>query len=131
MTVFLRCTQLCGFLWCLLLILFPFLITAKDDCQPANWTSASVAAFRIAPAVPTTTFANDFGDVISTGNAKPGEVNCRFSGHTNADANYYSCTLLAKKYSISVEKFFMLNPSLKLDCSNIQPNTWYCTAGCK
>jgi hypothetical protein len=60
-----------------------------------------------------------------------GEVNCRSTAPTTDQVNYYTCSLLAITYGITVEKFFTLNPTIDADCSNIQPNTNYCTAGCK
>lgn len=38
---------------------------------------------------------------------------------------------MATKYGITVDFFFTLNPTLELDCSNIQPKTEYCVDGCK
>ena len=70
-------------------------------------------------------------DIISVGNVTAGQVNCRYSGTTDSDVNYYTCTLLSQFYGISNQVFFTLNPGLALDCSNIQPNTPYCVSGCK
>ncbi len=61
----------------------------------------------------------------------PGEVVCRYETKTLGEVNYYTCTDLARKYSITVEKFFTLNPSVDKDCNTIKPNTNYCVAGCK
>lgn len=60
-----------------------------------------------------------------------GDVVCRFESTTKSDVNYYTCMELALKYSISVEKFFELNPTINKECSNIKPNTEYCVKGCK
>jgi hypothetical protein len=60
-----------------------------------------------------------------------GDVVCRFESTTRADVNYYTCTELALKYSITIEKFFLLNPLLDENCATIQPNTTYCVAGCR
>ncbi|KAH9203226.1 hypothetical protein DL95DRAFT_439548 [Leptodontidium sp. 2 PMI_412] len=59
----------------------------------------------------------------------PGEINCRYTGHTDADVNYYTCTKLANFYGITTEKFFQLNPDIRSDCSNIMPNSVYCVDG--
>ncbi len=75
----------------------------------------------------TTTIPN----LISTGNLTAGEVNCRFSATTGNDVNYYTCTELATKYGATIDLFFILNPTLEPDCSNIQPNTPYYFAGCE
>ena len=61
----------------------------------------------------------------------PGDVVCRYETTTLGEVNYYTCTELARKYSISVEKFFALNPSVDKNCETIKPNTNYCVAGCK
>lgn len=61
----------------------------------------------------------------------PGDIVCRYETTTLADVNYYTCKELALKYSITVEKFFKLNPSVDQECSTIKPNTDYCVAGCK
>jgi hypothetical protein len=69
---------------------------------------------------------------INTGNITAGEVSCLFADSTEGlDINYYTCTLLANKWGISVENFFTLNPGLNPDCSNIQPDTDYCVLGCE
>lgn len=60
-----------------------------------------------------------------------GDLVCRNTGSTYADVNYYTCTQLANKYEITIEKFFMLNPGLDPGCGNIKPYTKYCVAGCK
>ncbi|KAK3934651.1 hypothetical protein QBC46DRAFT_368066 [Diplogelasinospora grovesii] len=57
---------------------------------------------------------------------QPGDVNCRYSATTSNTVNYYTCTQMATKYSITVDGFFTLNPTLKLNCNNIQPKTEYC-----
>lgn len=45
--------------------------------------------------------------------------------------NYYSCTEMADHYVTLLDDFFLFNPELKRDCSNIQPNTQYCVKGCQ
>jgi hypothetical protein len=60
----------------------------------------------------------------------PGDIVCRYESTTKSAVNYYTCTELALKYSITVEKFFLLNPSVDPDCDTIKPNTVYCVDGC-
>jgi len=64
-------------------------------------------------------------------NGAPGDVVCRYETNTLSEVNYYTCTELALKYSITVKKFFELNPSVDKDCNTIKPDTKYCVAGCK
>lgn len=64
-------------------------------------------------------------------NGAPGDIVCRYETTTLAEVNYYTCTELALKYSITVEKFFQLNPSVDKNCDTIQPRTNYCVAGCE
>jgi hypothetical protein len=61
----------------------------------------------------------------------PGDIACRYESTTKPEVKYYTCTELALKYSITVEKFFMLNPSVDKDCDTIKLNTVYCVNGCK
>ncbi|KAL7624110.1 hypothetical protein AAE478_005667 [Parahypoxylon ruwenzoriense] len=72
-----------------------------DDCQPWTW--------------------NRKRDV--------GEIVCRYHGKTGATVNYYSCMELADRYDTLLDDFFMLNPEIDEDCTNIQPNTEYCVKG--
>ncbi|ORY10358.1 hypothetical protein BCR34DRAFT_539710, partial [Clohesyomyces aquaticus] len=58
-----------------------------------------------------------------------GDINCRYWGKTYDNVNYYTCTEICDKYDITTELFFKLNPTLKLDCSKIQPKWRYCVAG--
>ncbi|KAH8812141.1 hypothetical protein F5884DRAFT_877588 [Xylogone sp. PMI_703] len=99
---------------------------AADDCQPSTWAAGAVR-LRAAP-TPTVTF-NKSASVASMGDAQPGQINCRYWGSTYTDVNYYTCTQLADKYGITIDQFFMLNPELDPDCSNIQQNTDYCVDG--
>ena len=59
----------------------------------------------------------------------PGDIVCRFDSTTKAEVNYYTCKELANKFSITVEKFFELNPTIDKECSNVKPKTKYCVAG--
>lgn len=57
------------------------------------------------------------------------EVNCRFNTTSPAAVGYYTCTELAERYRITIEKFFQLNPLLDPACSSIQAGNTYCAAG--
>jgi hypothetical protein len=61
----------------------------------------------------------------------PGDIVCRLNGTTSANVNYYTCTELANRFGITIETFFILNPSVDKDCETIKPKTKYCVAGCK
>ncbi|KAL2193158.1 hypothetical protein P885DRAFT_81433 [Corynascus similis CBS 632.67] len=76
------------------------LAVRADDCQPATW------------------------------NAKrwEGAYNPKALKRTNGTMSTRT-TLMATKYGITVDFFFTLNPTLELDCSNIQPKTEYCVDG--
>lgn len=102
-------------------------VGASEICQPANWTNSGSPARSGRRSIG----AMAILDSISDGNVTTGEVNCRYSATTGSDVNYYTCTQLATKYGVTIDLFFTLNPTLKLDCSNIQPNTQYCVDGCK
>ncbi|KAF1952996.1 hypothetical protein CC80DRAFT_420995 [Byssothecium circinans] len=65
------------------------------------------------------------------GEPEPGDIVCRYETTTQGDVNYYTCTELALKYLITVEKFFELNPTVDKDCDTIKPNTVYCVKGWK
>lgn len=94
----------------LLLLLYSFRMASADECRPHQWG-------RLASVGPTST-------------PEVGEIVCRSNGTSSAVVGYYSCKEMADFYLISVESFFMLNPLLKDDCSNIEPATSYCVAGC-
>ncbi|PVI03007.1 carbohydrate-binding module family 18 protein [Periconia macrospinosa] len=57
------------------------------------------------------------------------EVRCRYNATAPPTVSYYTCTALATKYDISIEKFFLLNPLLDPDCTSIQAGEPYCVAG--
>lgn len=126
-------------------------VQAADQCAPATWlpgqfekralssvtSSALSSASSVSSSAAATSTANatvpvTISPVITDGDIAAGQVNCRYTDSTeDMDINYYTCTALATKYGISVETFFLLNPDLKTDCSNIQPDTDYCVQGCK
>jgi hypothetical protein len=60
-----------------------------------------------------------------------GEINCRYWTTTPDEVNHDTCSQMARRYKITNDKLFKLNPSLAPDCSNVQPKTDYCVKGCK
>ncbi|KAH8698048.1 hypothetical protein GQ44DRAFT_744344 [Phaeosphaeriaceae sp. PMI808] len=88
---------------------------------------AKDGAAGVAPA-PTSHVVSNVSDITILDTA-PGEINCRSWVDTDEDVNYYTCTAIADRFQITNEKFFMLNPEIKADCSNIVPLTTYCVAG--
>jgi hypothetical protein len=69
--------------------------------------------------------------LIATSNAAVGDVVCRYTTTSASSVNYYTCTEISAYYSITLDKFLLLNPSLDKSCDTIKPNTEYCVAGCK
>ncbi|KAG4444402.1 hypothetical protein IFR05_000167 [Cadophora sp. M221] len=103
------------------------LITSSTKSSAtSSQTATSLTSSALAMDTPTL-FQNT--SLITTGNITAGTVNCRSSAPTTDQVNYYTCSLLAITYGITVEKFFILNPTILPDCSNIKPNSLYCTAG--
>lgn len=136
---------------CAIAVCLSIPVQASTDCAPSTWLpgefekraalptimSASSSASSVPSSASATSTASaivpvTISRVITDGDIPPGQVNCRYTDTTeDMDINYYTCTALAIKYDISVETFFLLNPDLKTDCSNIQPGTDYCVQGCK
>ena len=51
--------------------------------------------------------------LLCSGNVTAGEINCRYTTNTeDMELNYHTCTALANKYGITIEKFFKLNPTV-------------------
>ena len=114
-------------------LLFVLAVRA-DDCQPATWNAKRWEGAYNPKAVKRTNGTMSTRTTLVTTvdtEIQPGDVNCRYSATTSATVNYYTCTQMATKYGITVDGFFTLNPTLELDCSNIQPKTEYCVDGCK
>ncbi|KAH6623892.1 hypothetical protein F5144DRAFT_374761 [Chaetomium tenue] len=108
-----------------LYFLFP-LAARADDCPPATW-QAKGSEGASNPKIP----KRPRSTLVTTADKKiqPGDVNCRYSATTGATVNYHTCAQLATKYGTAFDHFFTLNPTLELDCSNIQPKTEYCVDG--
>ncbi|KAJ0382193.1 hypothetical protein COL922a_013062 [Colletotrichum nupharicola] len=112
-------------------LLFVLAVRA-DDCQPATWNAKRWEVAHT-PNVPKRAdgIMSTRTTLVTTADTgiQPGDVNCRYSATTSATVNYYTCTQMATKYGITVDTFFTLNPTLELDCSNIQSKTEYCVDG--
>lgn len=103
---------------------------AKNECRPYKWnkdTGEPISTFSS----PENNKASDDYDGDDDEHPKPGDVMCIKEVGAGKDVNYYTCTAMANEYSITVEEFFALNPSVKKDCSNMEPMGWYCIEGCK
>ena len=133
------------------ILYFIFAVQASNDCAPSTWqpgefegpqlsdpTASSNASISVSSSLEANPTGNatispvTISSLITTGDINPGQVNCRYTGNTERfEINHHTCTLLAKRYGISDEIFFKLNPGLQLDCGNIQADTDYCVRGCK
>lgn len=132
--------------FCTIIVCLTFTVRASDGCAPSTWqpgefegqqlsdptassnAGSSVSTVEANPTISPVTISS----LITTGDIDPGQVNCRYTGNTERfEIDSHTCTLLAKRYGISVETFFKLNPGLQLDCGNIQTDTDYCVRGCK
>ncbi|KAF6841150.1 hypothetical protein CPLU01_00711 [Colletotrichum plurivorum] len=96
---------------------------AADECQSYTWGDKPDLGSMPSPRPEVTRSVQERDEVL------PGDVVCRAWGETDEEVHQHTCTELADFYWMDVEKFFKLNPILKTDCSNIQPNTEYCTDG--
>ena len=105
-------------------------IFAANDCQPVTWPDPPEARQDGATAAIVFPRAPILESRQNGSTLQPGQVNCRFHGRTYDKVNYYSCKELADTFLISVDEFFVLNPTLRRDCSNIVANTQYCVKGC-
>ncbi|KAG8668223.1 hypothetical protein FPOAC1_007600 [Fusarium poae] len=76
---------------------------SKDECQPSTWKLSS--ALRV------------------------GDINCRMSQVAGPKADVNTCATMARKWDITIDKFYDLNPRLNGDCKNILPNIRYCVDG--
>lgn len=109
-----------------LLFSLPLLAFTTGECQPATWTPDGYTG--------TTTFEplqHTFAAAPKGANIQPGEINCRFWSYTYQSVDQDSCKKLADEWNIDMAFFFVLNPMLAKDCSDIRTWTKYCVAGCK
>ncbi|KAF6837098.1 hypothetical protein CMUS01_05151, partial [Colletotrichum musicola] len=97
-------------------------VSSADQCQPYTWNSLA----RLAA-------VDDAADPVPTEGAsidvQPGDINCRYWADTPEDVSYFTCTELATRYEITNDQFFLLNPELSKDCSDIKPQAEYCVDG--
>ncbi|SMQ48624.1 unnamed protein product [Zymoseptoria tritici ST99CH_3D7] len=103
--------------------LFIAVCIAKETCAPITWSDSNIAPSTALPP------ALRPPSIVGRKDIQAGEVNCRYSATTEDIISSYTCTELATKYGISIDKFFKLNPALAPDCSDIEPKTQYCVAG--
>ncbi|CAF3497348.1 hypothetical protein FGSG_00029 [Fusarium graminearum PH-1] len=75
---------------------------AADECQPSTWQARLM---------------------------ETGGINCRFSTKTGSKVSSDTCATIAKKYEITLDTFYELNPRLKSDCKNVLPDIRYCVEG--
>jgi hypothetical protein len=119
----------------LILVLFLYLpiVTSSDGCKPVTWSNGEdgESAAKSQRDNNGTMPIPRYQTLISTGNITAGEINCRYSATTSNDVDGDTCAQLATKYGIAKDKFFVLNPTVNPDCSNIEPDTEYCVAGCQ
>lgn len=59
------------------------------------------------------------------------KINCRMWTHTLDNVGPATCRQIADKYTIPLDRFLAINPDIDERCSNIQPYTEYCAAGCR
>ncbi|ODA82688.1 hypothetical protein RJ55_01196 [Drechmeria coniospora] len=126
-------------------------VQASNDCAPSVWQPGQFTDMKFKRQAAATTSSLNTGTgtvspssvavtsipvpvsmspLLSGGNVTTGKINCRYTTNTKGmDINYYTCTALANRYHISVEKFFQLNPTVHANCGNIQADTDYCVAG--
>lgn len=106
-------------------------LASTGKCKPVTWedsTTPGRPAATISRPRACTTHTTIHG--IRGAETKPGEINCRYTSETNEEVGPETCQKLAARYGITLDKFFLLNPSLNRDCGNIRPCASYCTAGC-
>lgn len=118
------------------LILYSILqVHATGECRPATWKNTATQSGGVnslgslSKTADSSTSTRD--SIVNRRYTPPGEINCRYSSTTTSNVNCYTCCQMAKKYKITIEAFFILNPNLTRDCKNIKPNTEYCVAGRK
>ncbi|KAK1499110.1 hypothetical protein CTAM01_07031 [Colletotrichum tamarilloi] len=105
-------------------------LASTGKCKPVTWedsTTPGRPAATISRPRACTTHTTIHG--IRGADTKPGEINCRYTSDTNENVGPETCQELATRYGITLDKFFLLNPSLDRDCGNILPCASYCTRG--
>ena len=107
------------------LLLWPCITAAanEDKCPPHTWADDK------APNPPADTKVVTKPAFLKE-EYKAGEVNCRGLGFTGKRVDSNTCKEVADEDGITLERFFLLNPTLDRACTNIEPNSIYCTDGC-
>ncbi|KAG6015197.1 hypothetical protein E4U54_004008 [Claviceps lovelessii] len=106
----------------LTLTLFAYPASASNECQPWTWGEDPASGPLKLSSQPEEDDGNRPGP-------KMGEVNCNDYSRSPASVNYYTCTQMARQRGITTDEFFLLNPSVEKDCSNLKPDTRYCISG--
>ncbi|KAL2066964.1 hypothetical protein VTL71DRAFT_1388 [Oculimacula yallundae] len=110
-----------------LIALFP--TVSADDCVPWTWSWRSGARVGIVDDAVTSPLRAAVNTYQRAATIEPGDVNCRSWTQTYDEVGYWSCSQLADDYGITLDKFWILNPTLAPDCEAIMPNTEYCVDG--
>ncbi|KAH8668656.1 hypothetical protein BX600DRAFT_538677 [Xylariales sp. PMI_506] len=124
---------------CALLILTSLQLATTAElgtgsCKPPTWAATtrdpSVNSGSSSTTTRVKTSSVSRPHVITDGKTiKPGDINCRWFGDTYEEVDSSTCQSLATRDRITLETFFILNPTLRKDCGNVKPNWRYCTAG--
>lgn len=109
----------------------PLGVLGSNDCQQITWPDPPESRHDDGNVNISTVVMPRHLDSRQASTPQPGDINCRGWGRTYDDAGYYTCTELSRDWGISLAWFFQINPTVLPDCSNIQPNTFYCVAACK
>jgi hypothetical protein len=111
-------------------LLFLLSPSVADECQPSTWGGLG-ARTEPTGTTPLLRARTEIPIAGGGGDLDPGDVHCRRPSRTSDSVNYYTCYAMAEMNRISPDLFFTLNPTLNLDCSNIEPDTEYCVDGCE
>lgn len=110
----------------------PLGVLGSNDCQPSTWPDPPERRDEDDNVNGSTIVMPKHLDSFQASTTlQPGDINCRGWGRTYDDAGYDTCTELSNNWGISLAWFFQINPTLLADCSNIEPNTFYCIDACK
>ncbi|KAI1473178.1 carbohydrate-binding module family 50 [Daldinia caldariorum] len=93
-------------------------------CSPVTWKGTYSATSKTRSPKPQHT-----RNVVYNSPIQPGEINCRYWGETDDEIDKDTCSYLSRRYQITIDKFFKLNPDLDQDCGNLRPYTEYCVDG--
>ncbi|KAK0103225.1 hypothetical protein ONS95_005258 [Cadophora gregata] len=102
---------------------------SADDCVAWTWSWNSARVGGAAAMAATPPLRAAVNAYQRAANTEPGDVNCRSWTQTYDNVGYWTCSQLADDHGITLEKFWMMNPTLAPDCKAIKPNTEYCVDG--